>query len=109
MWMNINTEGDWNRYHNHLGNNSIISGVYYASAPEGCGNIEFLNPDACYGAIFNNRTKEPYTQYNSGSWVVTPQEGRVVLFPSSLNHMVLPSQTNMERVSIAFNFKFLPK
>ena len=42
MWSIINPPGSANRAHIHPG--CTWSGVYYIQAPEGCGNIEFIDP-----------------------------------------------------------------
>ena len=41
--------------------------------------------------------------YNSSSWTITPKNGTMVMFPSSVMHYVQPNEIIDERVSVAFN------
>ena len=38
-WVNVYGQGDSQEAHNHA--NSVISGIYYVAAPEGCGELLF--------------------------------------------------------------------
>jgi uncharacterized protein (TIGR02466 family) len=101
-WANINTHGDYNRVHTHGDNH--WSGVYYVCLGEPDpsrtpnGAIEFLDPR---GGVSVGYPGIP--AITSGT--VSPVPGLMLLFPSWLNHGVLPFFGAGERISIAFNLK----
>ena len=83
-WVNINEKGNWNFPHNHIGTD--LSGVYYVKVPKDSGQIVFFDPRKIESAMG-----------------VQPVEGNLFMFPSYLEHMVTPSESNETRISIAFN------
>lgn len=100
-WANVNRDGDFNRIHNHAENH--WSGVYYVDLGKTRpgirhnGAIEFLDPRPAAGAA-------PLPGFNLGTpLTVTPKPGEFILFPSWLQHGVLPFRGEGERISIAFN------
>lgn len=99
-WANVNGAGDFNRVHDHPG--SHWSGVYYVSlgqsdpGSELNGAIEFLDP--------RPSASQPIPGYRAGSaMAVVPTAGEFILFPSWIQHYVLPFQGSGERISVAFN------
>ncbi|WP_189988184.1 2OG-Fe(II) oxygenase family protein [Thalassobaculum fulvum] len=99
-WANVNRDGDFNRVHDHAG--SHWSGVYYVDTgrpdpgSELNGAIEFLDPRPSINM--------PIPGYRTASALaVTPSPGEFVLFPSWLQHYVLPFRGSGERISVAFN------
>tara|TARA_B100001250_G_scaffold412372_1_gene443402 strand:- start:1636 stop:2220 length:585 start_codon:yes stop_codon:yes gene_type:complete len=99
IWANINQRGDYNISHNHP--TCDMSGVYYVKVPKGdSGALVFEDPRPAY--VFGNRFYvDRYTQGNMHG--VTPEEGTMFLFPSSLMHSVLANKTDEDRISISFN------
>jgi len=83
-WANVNEKGNWNFPHNHIGTD--LSGVYYVKVPKDSGQIVFFDPRKIESAMG-----------------VQPVEGNLFMFPSYLEHMVTPSESNETRISIAFN------
>lgn len=106
LWINFNNKNNWNFPHNHLGSGAIISGVYYVQTDNNSGDITFLNPDNGFNAIFNETGNKIFTPYNSSKWCVSPKERKLLLFPSSLVHLVEPSSSDQERISISFNIYY---
>ena len=98
-WANICRKGESHRAHIHP--NNIISGVYYAAAPQGCGDIVFDDPRAQAKVLIPDILD--HTALNTHEFRVEPADGMVILFPSWLNHRVAVSQSSQERVSISFN------
>ena len=104
-WSMINKKGSWNQIHNHLYSynktRTDLSGVYYVKVPEGdCGNIVFRNPvSSVHGNSFmqlrNHSSKEWEMRY--------PKAGLLYIFPAYLDHMVLPNNTDEDRIAISFN------
>jgi uncharacterized protein (TIGR02466 family) len=98
-WANLNGAGQVHPRHNHP--NSVLSGVYYVSAPEACGDIVFYDPRAQAG-ILHPAVKESTLQ-NSHRQVVPPADGLLILFPAWLEHSVEQNKSGKERLSISFN------
>mgnify|MGYP001373844879 CR=1 len=105
IWSMINNKGNWNQIHNHLYNyneyRTDLSGVYYVRVPEGnCGNILFRNPASCV----NGNTFIQLRNHSSKEWETRfPKAGLMYIFPAYLDHMVLPNETDEDRVAISFN------
>ena len=97
-WGNIVNYGDSIRHHSHT--NSYISGTFYLS--EGT-PFNIINDDAqrLFGFIPALRPGNNHRAMESFN--VDPKPGRLILFPSNLRHMVLPSRSREPRYSIAFN------
>ena len=106
-WKNINAPGNFNVKHNHPRSN--LSGVLWIRAPKNSGNIVFTSPQ------FFDRFNEldSYTEefkYNSNCYMTyyfPPTEGRILLFPSSLEHEVEENKSDEDRISYSFNIKLI--
>jgi uncharacterized protein (TIGR02466 family) len=107
MWSIINAPGSSNRAHIHPG--CTWSGVYYIQAPEGCGNIEFIDPrteNLMQQPRYIPNKKRPKHCWTKAN--ITPKAGRMLIFPSWLYHAVAPNlseetDTNGQRIIISFN------
>lgn len=107
MWSIINPHGATNMAHIHPG--SLWSGVYYIQAPKGCGNISFTDPrtaNVMSAAIYN--PDKPRIQETKTKITLTPEPGKIVIFPSWLYHAVAPNiaqgkDEEADRVIISFN------
>ena len=96
-WINWMRKGT--THINHVHKNSIISGSFYINANKKYDMIEFLKKDY---SEFHILTKK-YNDYNTLDVGMTVETYDLILFPSSLQHLV-SSTTNPEtRVSLAFN------
>jgi uncharacterized protein (TIGR02466 family) len=93
-WANYTKAGQF--HHKHAHPNSFISGCLYIAAK---GDKIYFYRDG-YQQI--KLPTENWNPYNSESWWYEVNEGDVVLFPSSLTHMV-QTVDEEERISIAFN------
>jgi uncharacterized protein (TIGR02466 family) len=96
-WANVNKGSDSNRGHVHPG--STFSGCLYLKASNTAGAIEFTRPDnmGLYPGV-RNKTGIFYETAN-----YKPVAGRLLIFPAWLSHMVLPSKSDEERISVSFN------
>jgi len=101
-WANMYKESGVGPYHTHP--NNYLSGVYYVDAPENCGQLKFIDPRP-QASLIAPVPVEP-TEFNSHSLFVDPREGKMVVFPAWLPHMVLPNMSGKIRTSIAFNVMF---
>lgn len=95
-WVNYSEQGQY--HHKHAHPNSLVSGVFYINTNDN-DRIYF------YRSGFQ-QIKFPtdgWNQWNSESWWFEAIEGRLVLFPSSLEHMVPTVEGEKTRVSLSFN------
>jgi uncharacterized protein (TIGR02466 family) len=95
-WVNYSEQGQY--HHKHAHPNSLVSGVFYINTNDndriyfyrsGFQQIKFPTDD--------------WNQWNSESWWFEAMEGRLILFPSSLEHMVPTVEGEKTRVSLSFN------
>jgi uncharacterized protein (TIGR02466 family) len=103
-WINVNYRDSYNRTHTHP--DCMISGCYYVKAPEGCGELVLTDPrpqTSCLLLPVNKLNRLTMTSMRT-----TPQAGLIVGFPSWMPHYVDSSETEGERISVAFNANFLP-
>ena len=103
MWANINPPGGYNRPHMHP--NSLWSGVYYVKTPENCGHLKVEDPKSV--ALMSMPRRKEGSELPSYLWREVhykPIAGRLIMFPSWLNHCVDPNMSNDIRISISFNF-----
>ena len=102
-WININKKGDSNSFHAHPG--ADLSGVLWIKTPDDCGNLSFLSPNNYTEykiiSVVSEEIKEQTNYYDA--YQFEAMEGCMILFPSHLYHSVEVSQSNEDRISIAFN------
>lgn len=96
-WFNYSKPGEW--HHKHAHPNSLVSGVLYMKAVKDSDKIYFHKDDYRQLDVHT----ENYNLYNSRSWWLSVETGKLMLFPSSLTHSVEPVQANDTRISLAFN------
>jgi uncharacterized protein (TIGR02466 family) len=96
-WLNYTETNQYHHKHSHP--NSLVSGVFYINCHEEHDKIKFFND--------NYKTIKPevkdYNIWNSETWWFTVKTGDIILFPSSLTHMVETKQGDNTRISLAFN------
>ena len=96
-WLNMTKPGEY--HHKHAHPNSYLSGVLYISAEENNDKITFYREG--YERI--DLSTENYNPFNSKSWWFGIKTGDLVIFPSSLTHMVEQTVSSDVRISLAFN------
>jgi uncharacterized protein (TIGR02466 family) len=96
-WLNYTETNQ--HHHKHQHPNSLISGVLYISCDEQFDKIKFFNTD--YKTI-KPEIKE-WNIWNSETWWFHVKTGDIILFPSSLSHMVEAKEGNNTRISLSFN------
>ena len=96
-WLNYTEVGEFHHSHNHL--NSYLSGVFYVSAQKEVDEIVFHK--------MNNRqlelTVNKPSAFNTRSLGSRVKTGDVILFPSTMEHEVLPKKGTDLRISLSFN------
>ena len=93
---NYTKKGEFHHKHNH--SNSFLSGVFYVKAQEDIDKIVFFKEE--YNQI--KLESKDFNIHNSDTWFFTVKSNQLVVFPSSLTHMVPPTETE-ERVSLSCN------
>lgn len=89
--------------HGHSHSNSIISGsLYYCELPEPVSGMIF-DKHRTYQQIELRPEDSKRNIFNTTMNIVTPKTGEVILFSSSLQHMVEANTSDQPRYSIAFN------
>ena len=104
-WININLNNKIQFPHSHP--NRAFSAVYYVSAGDNCGDIVFLNPNKVLCQNFSDDCISDYNEFTATHWKITPKDNLLIIFPSWLEHYVQPNNSNVQRISIAFNSKML--
>jgi len=98
-WFNIQKRGSTIMQHNHK--LSVISGAFYIYADKDAAPITFANPLMAHK--MHEPTIEGSTDYNVEFINITAETGKLVLFPSWLEHYVGYNNSDM-RVTLSFNF-----
>jgi uncharacterized protein (TIGR02466 family) len=96
-WLNFTETSQY--HHKHAHPNSLVSGVFYINCDEQFDKIKFFNET--YKTIKPD-VKE-WNIWNAESWWFTVKTGDIILFPSSLTHMVETKEGTNTRISLAFN------
>ena len=95
----INRHKFQEKTHEHSHRNSMYSGICYLQTHERCGDLVLR--DQSYNMVSPRIVNG--NLYNSKQWTIVPKDGMVVMFPSSMVHLVTPNQIMRERYSLAFN------
>lgn len=109
-WFHVTRFGGFTILHTHP--MASWSGVYCvdpgetpADRPES-GVLRFHNPHHYSHTFLDAGNLRPRPPYHHGTWSVRFGAGQLVLFPSWLQHEVLPFYGRDERITIAFNCWF---
>jgi uncharacterized protein (TIGR02466 family) len=97
IWANVMPRDCYHAFHIHP--NSIVSGTYYVSLPEGASPLRLEDPRAALFMACPPRTFQIDLK---------PREGDVVLFESWLRHEVPPHSSPEDRLSVSFNYDWTP-
>jgi uncharacterized protein (TIGR02466 family) len=96
-WLNYTETNQYHHKHQHP--NSLVSGVFYINCHEEHDKIKFFNDK--YSTI--KPEVKDWNIWNSETWWFSVKTGDIILFPSSLTHMVETKQGDNTRISLAFN------
>jgi uncharacterized protein (TIGR02466 family) len=97
-WLNYTETNQYHHKHEHP--NSLVSGVFYINCDEQFDKIKFYKKDIY--SIIKPEIKQ-WNLYNSETWWFSVKTGDIILFPSSLTHMVENKKGDNTRISLAFN------
>lgn len=98
-WAVVNGKYGSNTVHNHP--NSLLSGVYYVQAPDNCGALTFRDPRSV--AVMMAPPVTDYSAWTFRTVSYQPKPGRMLIFPSWLEHGVGPNLGDEVRVALSFN------
>jgi uncharacterized protein (TIGR02466 family) len=96
-WLNYTETNQY--HHKHAHTNSLVSGVFYINCHEKLDKIKFFKDG--YKTI--KPEIKTWNLYNSDSWWFPVKTGDIIMFPSSLTHMVENKEGTNTRISLAFN------
>jgi len=96
-WLNYTETNQYHHKHQHP--NSLVSGVFYINCHEEHDKIKFFNDN--YKTI--RFEIKDWNIWNSETWWFSVKTGDIILFPSSLTHMVENKEGTNTRISLAFN------
>lgn len=109
-WFHVTRHGGFTILHTHP--MASWSGVYCVTPGETppdrpeSGILRFHNPHHYSNYFLDAGNLKLRAPYHHGTWSVPLQPGQLVLFPSWLQHEVLPFYGSDERITIAFNCWF---
>lgn len=97
-WLTITKEGEFHHIHNHP--NSFLSGTLYIDADENLDSIMFFKPH-----IYNSLRlySEEMNSYNNSTHTIKAKTGRIIIFPSHVDHYVAPKVGKNLRTTLTFN------
>ena len=106
-WININPTGSYNNKHNHPC--SDLAGVLWIKCPKECGDIVFDNPNGFQNFNTINAYEDKFNEVNKiyHTYIFPPVEGRILIFPSHLDHNVKENKSNEDRISVSFNIRLI--
>ena len=104
-WININSPDSFNLKHNHP--TSDLSGVLWIKSQKDCGNIVFDAPRSFAIHQEVNSYNEYFKNANNyfHSYHFNPIVGRILVFPSHLDHYVGLNNSQEDRISVSFNIR----
>ena len=98
-WLNITKPGE--SHHEHSHSNSIISGVFYILTEEN-DSITFSDPNVKVKEVIKFDVE--FNIWNSAYATIPIKTNELLLFPSWLDHKVMPNEkATSNRISISFN------
>jgi hypothetical protein len=100
FWFNETAKrGGVTNLHNHWSPWTYFSGCYYVKVPPKSGNLVFSR--ARSQTVFDGKALPEAAFFADVE--IPPGEGLLILFPSWVEHLVRPNQTDEPRISLAFN------
>ena len=100
-WVNIDHNINITSPHCHPGR--VFSAVYYCQADETSSDLIFTNPNKSLCHNFHPTLVNNFNDFTSHNYRIKPKTGMLLIFPSSLEHYVIPTFSEKERISIAMN------
>ena len=103
LWINILPEGG--SHSGHIHPHSVISGTSYVAMPDGASALRLEDPRLPMMMAAPIRVKEAREELRPFIYIA-PDPGDVLLWESWLRHEVPMNQSEEDRISISFNYKW---
>lgn len=103
LWINILPEGGTHSSHIHP--HSVISGTTYVAMPDGASALKLEDPRLQMMMAAPTRVKGAREELKPFIYIA-PEPGEVLLWESWLRHEVPLNQSEYDRVSVSFNYKW---
>ena len=103
IWINILPEGGMHASHIHP--HSVISGTTYVKVPDGAGALKLEDPRHAMMMAAPARVKDAREELKPFIYI-TPASGEVLMWESWLRHEVPMNQSEDDRISVSFNYKW---
>ncbi len=91
----------------HAHYNNDLSGNFYIHCEEKSSPITFLKTDFLYDMMTNVDFTE-YNCFNSTSWKIPSEKGKILMWQSNLLHKVNTNLSN-SRITVSFNLRIIKK
>ena len=102
FWVNVSPKYAYNSLHEHP--QSLVSGVYYIQTDEKSGSLRVRDPrDAKRMSPWPVAKDKKSDQRHWDRVNYEPIAGRLIMFPSWLEHDVEANLSDQERISVSFN------
>ncbi len=104
-WININPPKSYNTSHTHP--DSHFSGVMWIKTPKDSGDLRLDSPHefSGYGETTSYLKEVQENTSAAGSFIIEPQEGKMITFPAYLRHEVKINESDEDRISISYNIR----
>lgn len=89
----------------HIHSLNFLTCVYYLKADPNSGDLILISPHSNLDYAIPNQIKRSINEANSATWYLTPEPGKLVIFPAWIPHYVQQNASNNDRISIAVNFE----
>ncbi len=103
LWINILPEGGYHSAHIHP--HSVISGTTYVAMPDGASSLRLEDPRHAMMMAAPARIKDARREMQNFIYMA-PEAGDIMLWESWLRHEVMMNQSEYDRVSVSFNYKW---
>lgn len=87
----------------HLHPMRFLSCVYYVQAGENAGDLVLMSPNQTSEYSLPDQVRNEFHKFNANRWYITPEEGKLLIFPGWLMHYVESNLSSTDRISFAFN------
>lgn len=105
-WINVNKPNGISLQNNvaHLHPGRFWTFVYYVKAAPGCGDLTLTSPlKNMLSYAIPNQVYSRLTPFNALQWTVTPEPGKLIMFPGWIEHQAQENRSDSDRISIAIN------
>jgi len=103
IWINVLDPGGFHSGHIHP--HSVLSGTYYAQAPNGASSLKFEDPRLAMMMAAPTRSADAPQDLQSFVYLA-PKAGTLLMWESWLRHEVVRNDSDDQRISISFNYRW---